>query len=357
MSQMLLMVGTTKGTFLLRSDEKRTHWTVSGPYCENWPIRHVNYDPATRAIYAAGGSDWYGPAVWKSTDMGETWSHSSQGITYGDDGPKINTLWNITPAHGSLYLGADPAGLFRSDDGGQSWVHVEGLTNHPTRPEWMPGGGGLCLHTIVPHPTDPKLMWVGASSVGVFYTQDGGESWVARTKGLRADYLPPEKEHEIGFCVHKMAMAAGMPNRIYQQNHQGVYRSDDAGQTWEWINEGLPTTFGFPIAAHPHDPETAYVIPLSGDSKGRYMIDGKAAVWRTRDAGRNWQRLSRGLPQQGAFVGVLREAMSVDTLPAAGIYFGTSTGQVFVSPDEGENWLQAADFLPPISSVEAVVID
>ncbi|MFZ5816067.1 MAG: WD40/YVTN/BNR-like repeat-containing protein [Bacillota bacterium] len=357
MSRVLVMVGTRKGAFLLESDESRTRWSVTGPHCQHWPLRHVNYDPATGAIYAAGGSPWYGPAVWKSTDLGRSWTHSSQGITYGDEGPKLNTLWNVTPAHGALYVGADPAGLFRSGDGGETFAHVTGLRDHPTCPQWAPGNGGMCLHTIVPHPADPRQMWVAASAIGTFYTADGGESWTARNRGLKADYLPPETEHEVGFCVHKMVMAPGMPNRLYQQNHQGVYRSDDGGSSWEWINDGLPTTFGFPIVAHPRDPNTVYVIPLSGDSKGRYMIDGQAAVWRTRDAGRSWERLSRGLPQEGAYVSVHREAMAADPLPSAGIYFGTTTGQVFVSPDEGESWLLAADFLPQIASIEVAVID
>lgn len=169
--------------------------------------------------------------------------------------------------------------------------------------------------------------------MGTFYTADGGQSWVTQNKGLKADYLPPEAVHEVGFCVHKMVMAPGMENRLYQQNHQGVYRSDDGGRSWQWINDGLPTTFGFPIVAHPRNPETAYVIPLSGDSKGRFMIEGRGAVWRTRDGGASWERLSEGLPQEGAYVGILREAMAADSLPRAGIYFGTSVSGGQASTD------------------------
>ncbi len=357
MARVIIMVVTKKGAFLLEGDESRDRWELRGPFCNHWPILHVNYDPATKSIYAAGGSPWYGPAVWRSRDFGQTWSHSSQGLTYGDDGPKLNTLWNVTPAHGALYVGADPAGLFRSDDGGESFTHVAGLRNHPTCPDWQPGNGGLCLHTIIPHPTDPHQMWVAASAVGCFYTADGGETWETRNQGIRADYMPPEAKAEVGYCVHKLALAAGRPERLYQQGHQGVYRSDDGGRTWIWINDGLPSTFGFPIAAHPHDPDTAYVIPLNGDDQGRYMPEGKAAVYRTRDAGATWERLSEGLPQSGAYLGVLREAMAVDTLPTPGVYFGTSTGQLYVSRDEGESWTEVASHLPPIRSVEVAVVD
>jgi photosystem II stability/assembly factor-like uncharacterized protein len=351
------MVGTKKGAFLIEGDESRKAWEVRGPFCNGWPILHVNYDPPSRSLYAAGGSPWYGSAVWRSRDFGETWAHSSQGLTYGDEGPKLIKLWNVTAAHGSLYVGAEPAGLFRSDDGGETFTHVAGLRSHPTCPDWEPGNGGLCLHTIVPHPSDPKQLWVAASAVGTFYTADGGETWVTQNKGLRANYLPEEKTPEVGWCVHKMVMAPGEPSLLYQQNHYGVYRSTNGGQQWAWINEGLPSTFGFPMIVHPHDPNTIYVIPLNGDDRGRFMPEGQAAVWRSRNRGDSWERLSGGLPQEGAFVGVLREAMATDTLPTAGIYFGTSTGQLFVSPDEGVTWHEAASFLPPIYGVEVAVVN
>jgi photosystem II stability/assembly factor-like uncharacterized protein len=358
MAKVIALVGTKKGAFLLESDERREQWEVRGPFCEGWPTLHVNYDPAARTIFAVGGSPWYGAAVWRSRDFGETWTHSSQGITYGDAGPKMEKLWNVTPAHGSVYVGAEPAGLFRSDDGGDTFVHVEGLTNHPTRSEWIPGNGGLCLHTIVPHPTDPQQMWVAASSVGTFYTADGGETWTAQNQGLRSDYLPAEAPRpEVGFCVHKLVMAPGNPNLLYQQNHQGVYRSEDGGKNWLWITEGLPSTFGFPIVVHPRDSQTIYTIPLNGDDKGRIMPGGQAAVWRSRNGGESWEKLTRGLPESAAYVGVLREAMATDSLPSVGIYFGTSTGQLFVSPDEGESWRLAAEFLPPIYGVEVVVVE
>jgi photosystem II stability/assembly factor-like uncharacterized protein len=233
---------------------------------------------------------------------------------------------------------------------------VTGLTNHPTREEWQPGNGGLCLHTIVPHPADRDRMWVGISAVGVFETRDGGETWETRNRGVRADFHP-DRYPEFGQCVHKMVMAAGEPDVLYQQNHCGVYRTDDGGLAWEEITSGLPSQFGFPMATHPRDPATAWVIPLNGDDRGRYMPDGRTAVWRTRDRGASWQRFDEGLPTQDAYLGVLREAMAVDRLDPAGLYFGTSAGQLYASADEGESWQLATGHLPPIWSVEAVVLD
>jgi hypothetical protein len=233
---------------------------------------------------------------------------------------------------------------------------VAGLTNHPSRPEWQPGAGGLCLHSIVPHPTDPARMWVGISAVGTFETGDGGETWEARNRGVRADFMP-DPYPELGQCVHKLVMAADGGEHLYQQNHCGVYRSMDGGRQWEEITAGLPSQFGFPMAAHPRDPLTAWTIPLNGDDRGRYMPDASAAVWRTHDGGDTWARAGEGLPQRNAYLGVLREAMSVDRLDPVGVYFGTSTGALYGSVDEGRSWFVVAEHLPPIWSVEAAVLD
>jgi len=266
----------------------------------------------------------------------------------------LETIWNVTPAHGALYAGVEPAGLFRSDDRGQTWSHVAGLREHPSTPEWQPGNGGLCLHSIVPHPTDADRMWVGISAVGAFETTDGGTTWETRNRGVRADFVPGDPP-EFGQCVHKMGLHPAHPDVLYQQNHCGVYRSDDGGRQWTEITPGLPSQFGFPMAIHPHDPSTIYVIPLNGDDKGRHMIDGHTQVWRSRDRGESWQSLDNGLPKRDAYLGVLREAMATDPLQPTGIYFGTSTGQVFGSADEGESWQLIADFLPPIWSVETSI--
>ncbi len=352
----VLLVGTRKGAFVVEGDGRRAKWSVRGPLCEGWPIHDMTIDPASGAVLAAGGSPWYGPAVWRSDDLGESWSHSSAGLTYGDDGPKIPTVWNVTAAHGALYAGVEPAGLFRSDDGAASWQHVAGLTAHPTRQEWQPGAGGLCLHSIVPHPSDPARMWVGISAVGAFETQDGGASWETRNRGVRADFAP-EKYPEFGQCVHKLVMAADGGEHLYQQNHCGVYRSSDGGRQWEEITAGLPSQFGFPMATHPRDPRTAWTIPLNGDDRGRYMPDASAAVWRTSDGGDSWSRFGEGLPQRDAYVSVLREAMTVDSRDPVGVYFGTSAGELYGSRDEGATWQLIAGHLPSVWSVEAAVLD
>jgi photosystem II stability/assembly factor-like uncharacterized protein len=252
----------------------------------------------------------------------------------------------------------EPAGLFRSEDRGDTWSHVSGLTEHPSRADWQPGGGGLILHNIVPHPTDPDRVWVAVSAAGVFATENGGASWEPRNRGTRQDYAPEDQRYpEHGQCVHALAMAAGMPDRLYQQNHCGMYRSDDGGRQWISIEAGLPSTFGFPAVAHPRDPDTLFLLPLNGDQAGRFMPDAAAAVWRTRDAGANWQDLRAGLPQRNAYFGVLRRALAVDRLEPAGVYFGTSGGTLFASADEGDAWSCIAEHLPTILSVETLAFD
>ena len=352
----VLLVGTKKGAFVLESDKKRQKWSTRGPLCEGWPIHAMAIDPATRTIYAAGGSPWYGPAVWRSDDLGETWTHSSNGLTYGDAGEKIATVWSVAQRNGTLYAGVEPAGLFRSDDQGQTWRHVEGLTNHPSRSQWQPGGGGLCLHTIVPHPDDPNRAWVAISSVGTFETRDGGTTWETRNKGVRAGFMPPEEQHpDFGQCVHKLVLADGK-QRMYQQNHTGVYRSSDGGKQWEEISAGLPSDFGFPMRVHPTRPDTIWTIPLNGADRGRYVPDGKSAVWRSDDAGKTWQRCSDGLPQENAYHTVLRDAMAVEANDPVGVYFGTTGGELYGSSDEGRSWREIQAHLPDVWSVEAAVV-
>lgn len=359
MPDVQLLVGTTKGAFILASDDRRD-WQLSGPLCEGWPIHDLIVEPGSRAILAAGGSPWYGPAVWRSEDRGTSWTHSSEGLTYGEgEGvTPITTVWSLaTGPDGTVYAGVEPAGLFRSPDGGRTWSHVEGLTNHPTRPTWGPGAGGLILHTIVPHPTDRDRVWVGISAVGVFETRDGGVSWEPRNKGVRADFVPGPPP-ETGQCVHKFAMAAGEPETLYQQNHCGQYRSTDGGATWVDLSKnGVPSQFGFPLVAHPRDPDTFWVIPLTQPEEGRFMPEASAAVWRTTDRGETFTRGDAGLPQEDAYLSVLREAMARDTLDPVGVTFGTKTGQLWHSSDEGESWRLVTANLPEIWAVEAVVRD
>ena len=354
--RVLILLGTKKGAFILESDGERRSWALSGPFCDTWPMNHVSADPVTGTIYGGGGNEWFGPAVWKSGDLGATWTHSSDGLAYQAGQTPVKAVWSVVPAGGSIYAGVEPAGLFRSDDGGKSWHHVAGLRDHPSRPNWQPGAGGLILHSLVLDPDDEKRVWVAISAAGVFHTEDGGETWQPRNQGTRADFMPEgQKYPEFGQCVHCLVMAPGMSDRLYQQNHCGMYRSDDGGRHWESIEAGLPSTFGFPAAVHPRDPATLYLVPLNGDIAGRYVPDGKAAVWRTRDAGENWEALRDGLPQENAFFGVLRQAMATDRLEPAGIYFGTNTGTLYASADEGDSWNCAAQHLPPILSVETLV--
>jgi photosystem II stability/assembly factor-like uncharacterized protein len=353
----VLLVGTRKGAFVLESNAKRARWSVRGPLCEGWPIHAMTIDPASGTVLAAGGSGWYGPAVWRSDDLGKTWTHSSAGLSYGDGGPKIETVWGIARSNGTVYAGVEPAGLFRSDDGGATWRHVEGLTNHPTRADWQPGGGGLCLHSIVPHPTDSQRVWVAISSVGTFETRDGGESWETRNRGVRAGFLPPDGQYpEFGQCVHKLVLADG-GERLFQQNHSGVFRSADGGRQWQDITAGLPSSFGFPMVAHPRRPDTIWTIPLNGAESGRFMPDGQAAVWRSNDAGDSWERHAQGLPQENAYQTVLRDAMAVDPRDPVGVYFGTTGGELYGSSDEGQSWREIAAHLPAIWAVEAAVVD
>ena len=268
----------------------------------------------------------------------------------------MKSVWSLAAGHGVLYAGVEPAGLFRSADGGQSWQHVGGLQDHPSRPHWHPGGGGLILHSLVLHPGDAARIWVGISAAGVFYSADGGATWEARNRGTRADFLPEGQRYpEHGQCVHCLVMAPGLPERLYQQNHCGMYRSDDGGRHWQSIEAGLPSSFGFPAAAHPRDPATLFLLPLNGDTAGRFVPEGRAAVWRTRDAGAVWQALRHGLPQENAYFGVLRQAMATDRLDPAGVYFGTGGGTLYASADEGESWACVAQHLPAIHSVETLV--
>ena len=353
--KVVLLVGTKKGLFLAESDEARSNWDVRGPFCDAWPVNHAAFDPATNTIYSAGLNAWYGPAIWKSTDLGASWTHSSEGLTYGEGADPLTTAWLVKPAGNLIYAGVEPAGLFRSSDAGATWEHVQGLRDHPSRPHWQPGGGGLMVHTMEVDPRDPNHMYVGISVAGVFETKDGGATWTPRNNGVDFDF--PTEVPDIANCAHHFELDRVNPDVMFQQSHAGMFLSKDGGANWARVESGLPSTFGFPAVSHPRRSGCYYIAPLNGDQVGRFMPDGATAIYRTQDYGESWQALRKGLPQEGAYFGVLRQAMATDGLDPAGIYAGSSTGHLFASNDEGESWSEIASYFPTISSVEAAVVE
>jgi photosystem II stability/assembly factor-like uncharacterized protein len=359
MARTLLLIGTRKGCFLLESDADRRDWNLRGPFCEGWPVYHAIHDPGSGAIYAAAASEWHGSAIWRTTDLGENWALSSEGLAYdAESGRKLSKVSTLAARNGRLLVGVEAPGIFESRDGGETWSLLSTLAGQPGSEVWDDPAnqppGHLGISALMFDHEDPKRFWAIVQGIGLFETTDDGASWAPRNKGLRADW--PRPHEDVGFCVHKLVRSPVDGDRMFQQNHVGMHRTDDGAHTWTEITEGLPSEFGFAAATHPHDRDTFYVVPLD-PGHGRTMPEGQAAVWRTRDAGENWQRLDRGLPDRDAYVGVLREAMAIDTHDDPGLYFGTSTGQVFASTDEGESWNEIASYLPGISSVEVALID
>lgn len=376
-----LLVGTTKGLFLVTSED-RSEWSVDGPHCNLWPINHAIGDPGTGVIWAAGGGDWEGAGVWRSEDRGASWTMSN--LAHGQSEAffaeneevaklfdwkpsppapftgEMSALWSLGRVGDRLYAGSKPAMLFASDDGGETWEKVSSLSDHPSAAEWQPGAAGLVLHTIVADPGNPEKFWLGISAAGVFATEDGGATWDRRNRLSNAeacghhDHPAAPRDGQTGHCVHNMVRADGTGDLLYQQNHHGVYRSRDGGRSWEDITEGLPSTFGFPVHVHPRDGATIWTLPLNGDGIGRYPPDAAAAVWKSTDGGESWEAKRAGLPQAGCYFTVLRQAMSGDAGDPSGIYFGTNSGSVFASADEGESWEEVARHLPTILCVEAL---
>lgn len=382
-NKVMVFVGTSKGGFIFNSDGKRKKWTMSDIQFKSWNVMHMQLDARDNRLHTAVSHNVYGPTTHYSDDFGKTWvqakqvpvisrpstsgrppstvdeAFSSESGEMLKKPEKMVKVWNIKPGRvnepGVLYAGTQPASFFISKDRGKTWELNESLYDHPQRGEWNPGNGGLCLHTILLDPTNLDRMYVAVSAAGCYRTDDGGKTWAPYNKNVRADFMP-NKFPEFGQCVHKMTMHPSNPNVIYQQNHCGVYRSDNMGEDWIDIGEGkLPARFGFPIAVHPTDPNTIYIV-LEESDEFRMSVDGKFSVWRSRDAGDSWQRISNGLPER-AHLDVLREAMATDTFEDAGIYIGTNTGQLFYSRDSGDSWELLADFLPPIQSVEAAVVE
>jgi len=366
MSKVRVLVGTRKGAFILESDGKRERWDVSGPFFAGWEMYHLKGSPVDpNRLYASQCSDWFGQLIQRSNDGGRTWEpvgnkFEYEGVTgthqWYDGTPRpweFKRVWHIEPSltdPDDVYAGIEDAAIFRSTDGGQIWNELPGLRGHGSGPDWQPGAGGMCLHTIILDPSDANRIYTAISAAGAFRTDDGGKSWRPINRGLFSQYIPSPTA-EVGHCVHHVAMHPSRPGTLYMQKHWDVMRSNDAGDSWEEVSGNLPTDFGFVIDVHAHEPETIYVVPIKSDSE-HFPLDGKLTVYRSRTGGNDWEALTKGLPQANCYVNVLRDAMSVDSLDKCGIYFGTTGGQVYGSADAGDTWAPIVRDLPAVLSVE-----
>ena len=358
----LLLVGTIKGAFLLRSNAKRARWDVAGPYFPGNAIYALNYDSrqGRHRLWASTHTYW-GTVLRSSDDFGKTWTNPQEAnIKFpADCGASLMNIWQICLGRESqpdtMYCGVEPAALFESRDGGETWSLVRGLYDHPHRPRWVPGNGGLALHTILLDPKDANCMYVAISAGGVYRTGDGGQTWEARNRGVRVVYTP-DKYPEFGQCVHKIVMHPKRPQRLFLQNHWGLYRSDDGAASWKDIAYGVPSDFGFAMLMHPHDPDCVYILPVESD-EFRCTPEGALRVYRTRNAGASWEALSRGLPQKGAYETILRDALTSDSLDPLGVFFGTRSGELYGSTDEGKSWKKILAGLPSVVCVKCVVLD
>jgi photosystem II stability/assembly factor-like uncharacterized protein len=394
MSSVRVLVGTKKGGFILTSDEKREKWDVDGPHFAGWELYHIKGSPVDpNRLYASQTSGWFGQIIQRSDDGGKTWYQpglapgeptvSPEGFpmaesnkfvydTSPETGSPLTThqfydgtqhpwefkrVWHLEPSltdPDTVYAGVEDAAIFKSTDGGKNWKELSGLRGHKSGEAWMPGAGGMGAHTIVIDPTNHKRMYVAISAAGVFRTDDEGATWKPVTRGLKSNYIP-DPTVEVGFCVHRIALHPSKPETLYMQLHWDVNRTDDAGENWHEVSGNLPTDFGFPIDVHAHEPETIYVVPIKSDSE-HFPPEGKLRVYRSKTGGNEWEALTNGLPQEDCYVNVLREAMSVDTCDSCGVYFGTTGGQVYCSPDGGDSWSAIAEHLPAVLSVEVQVL-
>jgi photosystem II stability/assembly factor-like uncharacterized protein len=366
MAGVRVLVGTRKGAFVLTADGARKRWAVSGPHFAGWEVYHLKGSPIDPdRIWASQTSSWFGQVIQRSTDGGHTWEPVGNKFTYdgvpgthqwydGTPHPwEFARVWHLEPSlmdPDTVYAGIQDAALFKTTDAGASWHELPGLRGHGSGPNWTPGAGGLCLHTILIDPTNPRRIFVAISAAGAFRTDDGGTTWKAINRGLKSEGIP-DPDAEVGHCVHRIAMHASRPDVLFMQKHWDVMRSDDAGDSWREVSGNLPTDFGFALDVHAHEPETVYVVPIKSDSE-HFPPDGRLRVYRSRTGGNEWEALTAGLPQRDCYVNVLRDAMAVDALDPCGVYFGTTGGQVYASADAGDSWQPIVRDLPPVLSVE-----
>jgi photosystem II stability/assembly factor-like uncharacterized protein len=389
MSKVRVLVGTRKGAFILTADGKREKWEVSGPHFAGWEIYHLKGSPVDpNRIYCSQTSGWFGQIIQRSDDGGKTWFQpgTPPGETKAPDGmPKgesnkfkyddsketgkpltthqwydgtqhpweFKRVWHIEPSYTDpnlVYAGVEDAAIFRSNDGGQNWHELSGLRGHGTGPQWQPGAGGMCLHTIILDRKNPNRIYIAISAAGAFRSDDAGKTWKPINQGLVSQFIP-DPNAEVGHCVHHVAMHPSRPDTLFMQKHWDVMRSDNAGDRWHEVSGNLPTDFGFVIDVHAHEPETIYVAPIKSDSE-HFVPDGKLRIYRSRSGGNEWEPLTKGLPQSDCYVNILRDAMAVDTLDSCGIYFGTSGGQVYASSNAGDSWAPIVRDLPAVLSVE-----
>jgi hypothetical protein len=370
MTSVRVLVGTQKGAFVLTSDAKRRDWAVSGPHFGGWEVYHLAGSPADPdRLYASQSTSWFGQIIQRSDDGGQSWRTMGKEFAYdGETGThqwydgtphpwEFARVWHLEPSATDpdvIYAGVEDAALFKSSDGAATWSELPGLRTHRSGPQWQPGAGGMAVHTVLIDPSDPDRLHVAISAAGVFRSDDAGKSWEPANHGLHSDGIP-DTDAEVGHCVHRIARHPDRPDVLFMQKHWDVMRSDDRGENWREISGNLPSDFGFPIAVHAHEPDTVYVVPITSDSE-HYPPEGKLRVYRSRTGGDEWQALGTGLPQSDCYVNVLRDAMAVDGLEDCGIYFGTTGGQVYGSPDGGDSWNTLVRDLPRVLSVEVQTI-
>jgi photosystem II stability/assembly factor-like uncharacterized protein len=360
--RVILCIGTKKGLFVAESQKNRKKFKLRGPFGPGVAVYSTLIDArGTPSIYASSCNAFFGMKVLRSTDLGKSFKETKSAPAFSkDDGRALINIWSLEPGDGKkeLWCGVEPASLFHSEDNGNSWQMVEGISNHAHARKWQPGNGGLCMHTIL---RDGNRVHLGISTGGHYLSEDGGATFKASNSGVGAGFVP-DPYPEFGQCVHKIVGHPDAPGRLYMQNHGGwpdrpgigVLRSDDHGHTWHSIAKGLPSDFGFPIAVHPHDADTVYVLPLEGMT--RTCPGASPGVWRTEDGGDSWSKLSRGLPKKESYFTVQRDAMDIDDLKSPALYFGTTTGQLWIGRDGGEEWDQLFDSLPPIHCVKVAVV-